>query len=195
MSNKKKFFETIKIVEGKIFNIDFHNKRLNETVLKNLKKVSDIDLKKYMEPPKTGLYRCKVIYDKDILNIKYYPYQKREIKSFKLVESDIDYSFKYLDRNEIDELFEKKDEADEIIIVKNSLITDTSIANIAFFDGKRWITPKTPLLKGTSRERLLKEKKIFEEEIRVKDIKKYKKIALLNAMVGFYIIEEGIIIG
>jgi len=189
-----KFFETIKIDEGKIFNIDYHNKRLNKTIKENFFIDSQIDLKNFIDPPKRGLYRCKVIYDKKILDIKYYPYQKRKIKSFKLIQSDIEYSYKYLNREKLDALFEEKGEADEIIIVKNSLITDTSIANIAFFDTKRWITPKKPLLKGTMRENLLYKKIIFEEDIRVDQIKKFKKIALMNAMIGFYIIEEGIII-
>jgi len=189
-----KFFETIKIDEGKIFNIDYHNKRLNKTIKENFFIDSQIDLKNFIDPPKRGLYRCKVIYDKKILDIKYYPYQKRKIKSFKLIQSDIEYSYKYLNREKLDALFEEKGKADEIIIVKNSLITDTSIANIAFFDTKRWITPKKPLLKGTMRENLLYKKIIFEEDIRVDQIKKFKKIALMNAMIGFYIIEEGIII-
>ena len=98
-----------------------------------------------------------------------------------------------IDRKEIDKLFEKRGKADDILIVKNGFITDTSIANIAFFDGKKWFTPKTCLLRGTTRERLLKEKKIFEKDIRVEDIKRYKKIALLNAMIGFYIVENCII--
>ncbi|WP_281950334.1 aminotransferase class IV family protein [Nitrosophilus kaiyonis] len=189
-----KFFETIKIENGKIFHIDYHNKRLNKTIYENFHIKSNFNLQDYINPHESGFFRCKVIYDKDILDIRYFPYQQREIKSFKLIESNIDYDYKYLDRKKIDELFEKRDKADEIIIVKNGLITDTSIANIALFDGKKWLTPKKPLLYGTTRERLLKEKKIFEKDIKIEEIKKYKKIALMNAMIGFYIVEEGIIL-
>ena len=41
-----------------------------------------------------------------------------------------------------------KREQDEILITRNGLLTDTSIANIALFNGKEWHTPKHPLLKG-----------------------------------------------
>ncbi len=38
--------------------------------------------------------------------------------------------------------------ADEVIVEKDGYLTDTTIANIAFFDGKRWITPKIHYLEG-----------------------------------------------
>jgi len=82
----------------------------------------------------------------------------------------------------------QKEQCDDILIIKKGLVSDTSIANIAFYDGKLWFTPKAALLKGTCRTRLLLEGKIIEKEIRVEDIKKYKKIALMNAMIDFDII-------
>ena len=182
---KKLFFETIKIEDGKIFNIEYHNQRAFNTIDKNFGIKKEIDLKKFINPPKSGLFRCKIVYDKDILDVKYYPYKPRVIKSLKVVYSNIDYSFKYLNRDELNSLFEKREGCDDILIVKDGLITDTSIANIAFFDRNRWITPRKPLLKGTTRERLLKERKIFEEDIRIEDIKRFKKFAIMNAMVGF----------
>ncbi len=191
---EKIFFETIKIEDGKILYIDYHNKRLNKTITDNFGLKKDIKLQNYIEPPNSGLYRCKIVYDRDILQISYYPYKIREIKKLKLIEADIEYSYKYLDRNNIDTLFEKKGEADDVLIVKEGYITDTSIANIAFFDGKKWLTPKKPLLKGTTRERLLKEEKVFLADIKAKDLKKFEKFALMNAMIGFYEIKEGIII-
>ncbi len=182
---KKLFFETIKIEDGKIFNIEYHNQRAFNTIDKNFGIKKEIDLKNFINPPKSGLFRCKIVYDKDILDVKYYPYKPRVIKSLKVVYSNIDYSFKYLNRDELNSLFEKRDGCDDILIVKDGFVTDTSIANIAFFDGNRWITPRKPLLKGTTRERLLKERKIFEEDIRIEDIKRFKKFAIMNAMVGF----------
>ena len=72
----------------------------------------------------------------------------------------MNYDLKYFDRKIFDDL-KKNIKADDILIIKNGFITDTSIANILFFDGKKWITPKKPLLKGTVRERLLRMKLIF----------------------------------
>lgn len=73
-------------------------------------------------------------------------------------------------------------------------MSDTSIANIAFFDGVKWITPNTPLLQGTTRTRLLDEGKIYEAEISLELIPQFKKIALMNAMVGFIELENGILL-
>ena len=84
--------------------------------------------------------------------------------------------------------FDKRESCDDILIVKNGYITDTSIANIALYDGNSWITPKVPLLKGTTRQRYLDNAKILESDIKVQDLKKFSKIALLNAMIDFDII-------
>ena len=140
------------------------------------------------------LWRCRIVYDATSVNIEFIPYQTRVIRRLQLIEADtLDYAFKYADRSEIDKLFASKNGADDILIVQNGLITDTSIANIAFFDGTQWLTPADPLLKGTTRARLLDEKKIFESEIHVDDLNKFTGFALMNAMIGFQRIENGII--
>ena len=48
--------------------------------------------------------------------------------------------------------------------MKQGLLTDTSIANIALSDGTHWYTPAHPLLKGTKRAALLEEG-ILQEKI------------------------------
>jgi 4-amino-4-deoxychorismate lyase len=72
--------------------------------------------------------------------------------------------------------------ADEVIIIKNGCVTDTSYTNICFFDGKEWLTPDTPLLQGTMRRYLLDKGVIREVRIRRKDIQYFKKVSLINAM-------------
>jgi 4-amino-4-deoxychorismate lyase len=152
------------------------------------------DLASLISPPDNTLYRCRIVYDDTSLNIEYIPYKKREIKSLQAIQADgLDYALKYADRTDLDRLFAQKGDADDILIIQNGLITDTSIANIAFFDGTKWLTPKHPLLKGTTRARLLDEKKIFESDIYIDDLKKFTHFALLNAMIGFDEIKNGII--
>ena len=151
-----------------------------------------MDLK--LSAPKNGLYRCRIVYEKEIEKLEYIPYRQKRIQSFKLIDTDISYSLKYENRDEINTLFEQREEADEIIIIKNGLVTDTSIANVCFYNGKEWLSPKLPLLKGTTRQRYLDTAKIKTADIPVKDIKNYSKIAIMNAMVDFYIIENVIIL-
>ena len=165
-----------------------------EQSLKQLGCSSHYDLSSLIRPPDSRLYRCRIIYDSVSISIEYIPYQKRKIRKLQPVQADgLDYALKYADRSALDALLLQKGDADDILIVKNGLVTDTSIANIAFFDGQRWMTPRHPLLQGTTRARLLDEQKIFEREIHLDDLDEFSHFALLNAMIGFEEIKNGII--
>ncbi|MDX9813535.1 MAG: aminotransferase class IV family protein [Sulfurimonas sp.] len=186
------FLETIRAVDGAIQNITYHQARY-EATLKHFKKSRFFNLLEFINPPKKGLFRCRVVYDLDgDIDVGYHEYKKRVINKLKLVYSDIEYPFKYSDRVALDELFLQKQECDDVLIVKDDLVSDTTIANVAFFDGKVWLSPKKPLLKGSTRARYLEQKKIQEADIKVEDLSGFSKIALLNAMVDFDIIEKKI---
>lgn len=181
-----KYFETIKCDDYEVFNLEYHNKRIANTIGLN------INLQEYVYPANSDLLRCKVIYNKDeILDVQYFAYKKREINSFKLlIDDEINYSKKYLNRDALDRLYEKKDDFDEVIIVKNGIVADTTIANIAIYYENSWITSKNCLLKGTTRDRLIDEKFLIEKDISVKMLKKATKLALMNAMIDFDIKED-----
>ena len=180
------FFETIKCEDFEVFNLHYHNQRVAKTIGLN------IDLQEYIYPPTDHLYRVKVIYSQSgIEKIDYFKYTPKVVKILKLMEDDnISYNFKYLNRDVIDALYLKKGVADEILIVKNGLLTDTSIANIAIYKENNWLTPKQPLLEGTTRARLLEQGVLKEVDLTVDDLKSATKIALLNAMIDFKEIEE-----
>jgi len=180
------FIETL-LITNHINNLDLHNFRMNET-RKYFYNLPPIDLADFVDlKPNT---RCRVLYDRDIIKVEYFELVKREFKKFKIVKSNIEYSFKYANRDKLNNL--KVDGYDEVIIVKNGLITDTTISNLAFFDGE-WITPKTPLLKGTKRMQLLNKGMLKEKDIKIGDIKNFKKIAMMNAILGFYEIGEFVV--
>ncbi len=188
--------ETIKVDRGKPYLISFHNERFNRTRLELFGIQENFDLSTIINPPDLNCYRCRIVYSKKIEKIEFIPYQPRIFKTFQIVYNDyIDYKYKYLDRSAIQKLEQFKQEVDDILIIKQGLITDTSIANVAFFDGEQWITPANPLLKGTTRERLLQENKIQTKMIDLKEIKKYSKMALMNALLGFTVLEEFYLIG
>ncbi len=189
---KNEFLETIKIDGGKVYHLEYHQKRY-EGVLKSFGLNSFKNLADFIKAPKKSLYRCRLVYtpqDTEKIGVEYIEYKKRDIKTLKLVYDDnIEYSKKSTNRDAIDRLFNKRNGADDILIVKNGLITDTSIANIAFYD-EVWKTPRNPLLKGTTRQRYIDSGKLIEEDIHVEDIKNYSKVALLNAMIDFDIISD-----
>lgn len=182
-------FETIRIDNSKICNIEYHNERLNWSRRELFGSENHIDLENLIIIPKDlllGVARCRVSYESEIRKIEFMQYQPRKINSLKIVEcNDVNYSFKYDNRSKLNELFELRGDADEILIVKNGFITDTSIANIVFYDGRKWVTPSTPLLKGTQRARLLKEGIIVEDEIRISELEKFNKAIAVNAMLEF----------
>lgn len=179
------YFETIKCDDYEIFNLTFHNKRVSNTVFLNL------NLNEYIYPTSENLLKCKLIYNEEgVKDVTFDIYKKREIQSFKVVYDDnIEYSKKSTNRDALNNLFSKRDEADEIIIVKNGLVTDTSIANIAIYDGTSWLTPKKPLLEGVTRARLLESRELILADISVEMLVKCEKIALLNAMIDMDILE------
>jgi 4-amino-4-deoxychorismate lyase len=132
---------------------------------------------------RSGIFKCRIIYSTKIEKIEFLPHKYREIKSIKLVEcNEIDYSFKYEDRTLLNQLFQKRGNCDDILIIKNNTVTDSYYANVVFYDGKNWCTPDTPLLRGTQREKLLEEKKISETTIFKSNIPKYKYIGFINAL-------------
>lgn len=181
-------FETIKLENGVFQNLHYHEARMNDARKKLLDSTDNIELEKSLSVPagcKNGIYKCRVDYDHYIHKTDFTPYKAGKINTLKLVYDDeISYQFKFTDRSCLEEL-KKNTNADDVIIVKKGLITDTSFSNIIFFDGKKWITPSIPLLEGTKRKELLEKEIISEQEIRPADLKYLKKAMLINAMLDF----------
>ena len=185
--SKPEFFETIKIENGEICNAEWHQKRFERTLMHFGGTITQ-DIVSLIKPPSPkGLFRCKVVYTpQEIVHISYFPYTKRSVTSLKLLEANkIDYRFKYLDRSAIDALFAQREACDDVLVIQNGLLTDTTIANVAFFDGKEWLTPEKPLLEGTTRARYLAEGRLKPADITSAMLGSFSKIALLNAMIDF----------
>ena len=183
-----RFIESIKIEDQKAFLLDLHQKRVNQTFA-HFGKEGSIDLAKIfknLEHDEDGLYKLRIVYDLDKkFTTQLIPYAIPEIENFQLVENNsYDYSFKFEDRKEFERM-KTKAKTEEIIVVKNNHITDTSYTNILFLKGKEWFTPTTYLLNGVMRQHLLHEKKIKETEITLKNIKEFSHFQLINAMNDF----------
>jgi 4-amino-4-deoxychorismate lyase len=141
-------------------------------------------------PPQTGLYKCRIAFDSKIQKIEYLPYRKREINSLRIVEVQIEsLPYKKADRSDLNRAFAMRGNYDEVLLVKNGLLTDTSICNIALFDGFSWVTPSKPLIYGVNRANLIEEGKIVEKDILLDDLENFSHIRLFNAMIEFGDIE------
>ena len=186
-----RLLETIKVSNKKLFNIEYHNKRLNHSRKELFNSKNEFNLVEAISIPddiSNDLYKCRVVYSEKIISVDYYKYKKKKYNYLQVVYDDeISYSHKYEDRKKI-EYHLSKTKADEILIIQNGFVTDTSFSNVVFFDGTKYFTPATPMLKGTKRAQLIDDGFIQEEEIKLVDIKKFSYIYLINAMLD---LEEG----
>jgi 4-amino-4-deoxychorismate lyase len=179
--------ESLKLKDGVIQNLEYHQNRMNRSMTELFPDAEKIELAKAITIPqncKSGIYKVRVVYGSGIEKIEIEPYSFRIIKSLKVVHHEsIDYHLKYIDRQILQQLFAQRESCDDIIIIKEGFVTDSFVANLLFFDGEKWITPTTPLLKGTKRQLLLDQGIISEREIREEDIRSYQKVGLINALI------------
>ena len=181
-----RYIETIQLRNGELMNLEFHQERFERT------RSNAFGLKKHplltevLRIPhglERGIFKCRVLYEKKIELVEYEAYQSRWIRSLKLVYSaDIEYGYKEEDRGELERLFQQREDCDDILIIKKGCISDSFYANVVLWDGKKWVTPDTPLLPGTMRASLLKRGKISESRISAGDLAAYQKLRLINAM-------------
>lgn len=181
------FIETIKILDGEIYNLPLHQKRMEHTFYSHF----DVDIIPRLDeviilPPnlKNGLVKCRVLYSNEILSVDSQEYKFRTINCLKLcVSDDVEYSFKSENRLIFNTLSSGLKEGEEALIVKNGMLSDTTFSNVVLQNDKGFFTPSTPLLQGVKRESLLAKGVIKEREIRVDDLGQYSKIYLINAMI------------
>ncbi len=180
------FTEALKILDGKFYNLPFHQERIFRTSKTFFAKPTLVDLSEGDIPPeyRSGIVKCRIIYSGHVMGLEYQYYKFRIIRKLKLVVDDsIDYSFKYADRHNIDNLLSQKYDCDDILIVKNGCITDTSFSNVVFRNDSGLYTPASYLLAGTKRRLLLEQGVIQEKEIKAEDIKEYSRLYIINTMI------------
>ncbi len=191
MDMKQQFVETIKIKSGKVQGIAYHQARMERTMqhfFPSLMPASIPALENWVVPSESmDFYKARVVYGaQGIETVDYAPYSMRAIHSLQVVEDDtIEYDFKSTDRSRLNALAAQRGNSDEIIIVKQCLVRETSFTNLAIYDGKRWLTPRHPLLLGTKRAFLLDKGVIQEADITLDALRKSQKISLFNAMIEF----------
>lgn len=179
------FLETICIKNGIVQGIEAHRKRMHDTTLNfgfHAPELPDLLQQVPTELKECKKVKCSLVYYKQILNIRFADYQQKKVNSLKLVKANVEYSFKYADRSALNTLLQEKGDCDEILIVKNDCITDTSFSNVVFRKNKEFFTPDIYLLNGIKRQQLLHENKICETHIRVNDLHHFDKVYLINAM-------------
>jgi len=101
-----------------------------------------------------------------------------------VVDDTIDYNYKYADRTKLNSLFNLRRQSDDILIVRNGMITDTSYANIVFKKKDKWYSPLNPLLKGTRIGSYLREGRVTPALLRPSDLPLFSEARIVNAMIS-----------
>ncbi|MBK9272256.1 MAG: aminotransferase class IV [Saprospiraceae bacterium] len=180
------FFESISLRNGRLENLEMHQARINRTFHffypdHNPHTLSaELDTKTFAL---TGHYKLKFLYNENSHQFEQTKYQSKLLHKIYLVPcNSLNYTYKYSDRQSFNYLKKGLPSDTEIIILKNNFLTDATNANLVFYDGSKWFTPSHCLLEGTMRAVLLQQKKIQEIEIRLQDLTRFEKFALINAM-------------
>lgn len=180
-----RFIETINVKDGRILHLPDHQDRMDRTIHHFFGPRNTPRLTSLLAVPEhalMGWYKCRVLYGSKIEDITWSLYQVRIPSSLSLIHAnEINYNWKYADRKIFSDLI-RNARTDDVIIVKNGFITDSSYANLLFRLGDQWITPSTPLLAGTQRKRLIQTGMVNEEPIHINDLHLFNRIKIINAM-------------
>ncbi len=187
----KQFLETICIRDDVPQHLEWHQRRVDATLHHfypdhrhswALGACIDVPLEN-----QSDVVRCRILYDAHHFSIQYFPYTPRVIKSLKLVEAPpgLEYRYKYADRKMLEDLYQQRGNADDILITRDGWVTDTSIANIAFQKNGRWYTPSIPLLAGTTWKRLVTEGILIAKPINLQEFLNFDCFKIFNAMNEF----------
>lgn len=180
------FIETLQVIDGHFTNPDPHIQRIQSTLAEMgifnqpLPNFTDTLIP---ENKRQGIVKCRYLYDLHKGTMEFTDYIPRKIHTLRLVEGNhADYHLKYADRQVLNDLLARRGSCDDILIVKNGEITDTSYSNIALFDGSRYTIPRSYLLNGTRRRQLLAHGIATEARITPDDLPNFQCIYLINAM-------------
>jgi len=188
---KKLLLETIRCEGGRLCNLEWHRDRMSRSrrILFGLEEPLCLAHIPIPLQAGEGAFKCRLLYDTQIRKVEFIPYRIRHVEKLKLVMADgLEYGHKYAGRAAIQALFRQRGAADDILMVKNGLLTDTSYANIALFDGSAWHTPAAPLLPGTRRAALVAAGRLALADIAPGSLSGFKEVRLINAMMG---LEDG----
>lgn len=161
--------ETIRIRDGVPMLAELHRRRMRKSCRELFGcNAPELRLTAADIPPeyRNGIVKCRVTYGRDFVNLEFEHYTPKRVASLRLVEAyELDYHLKYADRSRLALLREFRGNADDVVIIKDGLVTDTSYSNLLIRQGNCLLTPSRPLLRGVMRRRLLDLGYVREAEI------------------------------
>ena len=178
------FVETMAYMGGKVPLLDYHQERVNCTFWEFFPGKKPHRLRSLLPKMETTeTLKLRLQYGPSDYVLEACQHQQPVVSSLRVVSDDrITYPYKYADRTQLNRLLQKRRGADEVIIVKNGLVSDSSMSNLCFYDQKRWYTSTGFLLNGIRRQHLLATRQIREIPIDRKRIETFHSVCLINAL-------------
>lgn len=102
------FSEAIKLKDGVLYNLPYHQRRMDETTQTFYRTKADLSVIEAMVPARmnSGLYKCRCCIPIN-RKVEFIPYIFRNPETVAVVADDeIDYAYKYADRSRIDSLLQ-----------------------------------------------------------------------------------------
>lgn len=191
--------ETIQVADGRFLNLPAHLTRMRQSAHELYGEWREPGLTPADIPAdrRTGVVKCRIVYDTCVRDLSFQPYAPRTVRSLRLVQAppDLDYHLKYADRSPLMRLLEQRQGCDDILIVRDGFLTDTSYSNIAFDDGSALYLPRTCLLNGCKRRLLLDSGRARAVSLTPHDIRNFRTAHLINALLdpGQVVVDTGCI--
>lgn len=200
---EKRFIDTIAIEDRQMVDPFDHADRILRTALQNgglvtnpeldrdtiLRKLDVMGVMNYrvLAPQDYNkLLKFKVYYDTDGVQFaRMTPYVRRSITALQpvVIADDLDYSYKWEDRSDLEAYAEGlRADVEPLLVRSDGSLTDTTFTNIILRFGNELLTPSTPLLAGVQRGRLLRKHQIAEADLMLDDIEMCDEIYLINSM-------------
>lgn len=182
-----RYIETICICDGHPLLLPLHIRRMQRTAREKGFALPPLPDLAHLCPSAltSGTTKCRLLYNVEgIAEIDFTPYIPREINSLRIIEapSELDYHLKYADRSALHRLLDQRGEADDVLIIRDGLLTDTSYTNLILRFGEQLLTPRRPLLEGVQRQHLLQAGIVHQADLRMEDLQRSDEILLINAM-------------
>lgn len=202
MNDPSQLFETFCIMDEQVLRWPFHLARMKAACLQlgwhdwseDMHHALNEACKALPRSSKRQRIKGRCVYNHSgIVELTFSPYTPRQVRRLRSVAADaLDYSLKTTDRTAINQCFSQKEDCDDVVILREGLLTDTSIANIALWHTakQQWLTPEHPLLRGTHRAALLRNGTIFlDAHLTTERLSEFSHLRLFNALLQWGEIE------
>lgn len=178
------FLETIRIDHGVVQLLDAHQRRLSHVFSFHYPNIEPHDLSAlaWDDIPSDGIYKCRILYNSSQLHRQFIPYEKKSINSVVFEEGVVNYPFKYSFRLPWNIWADHAQDSQEVIVVSDGLIRESTYANVAFQIDGQWLTPTEPIFHGVMREYLIAQKTITPSKLSISDVMRSDSVRLFNAM-------------